>query len=261
MSRTAPTDRTGRPGPGSIWVSSAASARSAANSSPASNYRVDKMAETGLYEDGKKGVRRPGDPDQRIKDMDRDGVDAEIIFGILGVASRVRDHEAANEMLRIYNDWLRDFCSHYPDRQIGLACLPYGDIDAAVRGGPSGRQAWPERAGALLLVGHGADVAPGLGAVVEGGQRCPIAAPLPHFPSNAGECPREPDRRSAPKGSVHQRRRVPDEPDKHHRRDHRRRRARALSRICASAWARAASAGCPTRSTAWISSTRIASAT
>src|SRR5262245_9941311 len=69
------------------------------------------------------------------KVWDRDGVDAEIIFGILGVASRVRDHEAANEMLRIYNDWLKDFCSHYPDRQIGLACLPYGDIDAAVECG------------------------------------------------------------------------------------------------------------------------------
>jgi len=99
---------------------------------PGQNYRVDVMASTGLYEDGKKGVRRPGDPDQRIKDMDRDGVDAEIIFGILGVASRVRDPEAANEMLRIYNDWLKGFCSHYPDRQIGLACLPYGDIEAAV---------------------------------------------------------------------------------------------------------------------------------
>jgi len=28
------------------------------------------LAETGLYEDGKKSVRRAGDPDQRIKDMD-----------------------------------------------------------------------------------------------------------------------------------------------------------------------------------------------
>jgi predicted TIM-barrel fold metal-dependent hydrolase len=100
---------------------------------PGQNYRVDKMAETGLYEDAKTGVRRPGDPDQRIKDMDRDGVDAEIIFGILGVASRVRDPEAANEMLRIYNDWLKVFCSRYPDRQIGLACLPYGDIEAAAQ--------------------------------------------------------------------------------------------------------------------------------
>ena len=100
---------------------------------PGQNYRVDKMAETGLYADYRDNrVRRPGDPHLRIKEMEKDGVDAEIIFGILGVASRVRDPEAANEMLRIYNDWLKEFCSHYPDRQIGLACLPYGDIDAAV---------------------------------------------------------------------------------------------------------------------------------
>jgi predicted TIM-barrel fold metal-dependent hydrolase len=36
-------------------------------------------------------------------------------------------------MFRIYNDWLVDFCRHYPDRYVGLACLPYGDIDAAVK--------------------------------------------------------------------------------------------------------------------------------
>ena len=100
---------------------------------PGQNYRVDKMAETGLYDAGKRGERRPGDPHLRITEMEKDGVDAEIIFGILGVASRVQDHAAANEMLRIYNEWLRDFCSHYPDRQIGLACLPYGDIGAAVK--------------------------------------------------------------------------------------------------------------------------------
>ena len=35
-------------------------------------------------------------------------------------------------MFRIYNDWLVDFCQHDPARFIGLACLPYGDIDAAV---------------------------------------------------------------------------------------------------------------------------------
>src|SRR5499433_2107948 len=99
---------------------------------PGQNYRVDKMAAVGLYEDGKKGIRRPTDPHLRIKDMELDGVQAEVIFGILGAATRLSDHEAAKEMFRIYNDWLRDFCRHYPDRQIGLACLPYGDIDAAV---------------------------------------------------------------------------------------------------------------------------------
>src|SRR5215469_7947650 len=88
MSRTAPTGRTGpKSGINMGLVGGIGSV--GGKFVPGQNYRVDKMAETGLYEDGKKGVRRPGDPKQRIKDMDRDGVDAEIIFGILGVASRV----------------------------------------------------------------------------------------------------------------------------------------------------------------------------
>ena len=58
---------------------------------PGSHYRVDVMASTGLYEDGKKGIRRPTDPALRVKDMDRDGVQAEVIYGILGAATRLND--------------------------------------------------------------------------------------------------------------------------------------------------------------------------
>jgi len=100
---------------------------------PGMHHRVDIMAKTGLYEDGRKGIRRPSDPVLRAKDMDRDGVQAEVLYGILGAATRLDDHEAATEMFRIYNDWLADFIRHDPDRYIGLACLPYGDIDAAVK--------------------------------------------------------------------------------------------------------------------------------
>jgi len=100
---------------------------------PGQNYRVDKMAAVGLYDDAKRGARRVIDPHLRAKDADLDGVDAEVIFGILGAASRLGDHEAAKEMFRIYNDWLAEFCRAYPGRHIGLACLPYGDIDAAVK--------------------------------------------------------------------------------------------------------------------------------
>jgi hypothetical protein len=32
---------------------------------------------------------------------------------------RLNDREAANEMLRICNDWLKEFCRHYAERQIG----------------------------------------------------------------------------------------------------------------------------------------------
>jgi len=100
---------------------------------PGQNHRVDRMAETGLFADGKKNIQRVSDPHLRLKDMDRDGVDAEVIFGILGSASKMQDNEAANHMFMIYNNWLKDFCSHYPDRQIGLACIPYGDIEAAAQ--------------------------------------------------------------------------------------------------------------------------------
>jgi predicted TIM-barrel fold metal-dependent hydrolase len=100
---------------------------------PGQNHRVDAMAATGLYQDGKRGILRPSTPELRARDMDRDGVQAEVIFGILGAATRLNDHEAATEMFRIYNDWLVDFCKYDPDRFIGLACLPYGDIDAAVK--------------------------------------------------------------------------------------------------------------------------------
>lgn len=100
---------------------------------PGQNKRVDIMAKTGMFEDGQKGIQRVSDPHMRLKGMERDGVDAEVIYGILGSASRMQDPEAAIEVFRIYNDWLVDFCSHYPDRHIGLACLPYGDVDAAVQ--------------------------------------------------------------------------------------------------------------------------------
>ena len=75
---------------------------------PGQNRRVDIMAETGLFADGKKDIRRVSDPHLRLKDMERDGVDAEVIFGILGSASKLQDSEAAAEMFRIYNDWLKD---------------------------------------------------------------------------------------------------------------------------------------------------------
>jgi len=99
---------------------------------PGKQLRVDKMAEAGLYDDFKqKGHRRPGDPHLRVKELDRDGVDAEVIYGILAACAKIKDREAANEMLRIYNNFMNNFCSYYPDREIGLACLPYSDIDAA----------------------------------------------------------------------------------------------------------------------------------
>ena len=100
---------------------------------PGRIHRSDRMASTGLYEDGKRGIRRLSEPELRLKDQDRDGVQAEVIYGILGSSTRVNDPEAAVEMIRIYNDWLADFCETHPDRFAGLACIPSAPIDRAVR--------------------------------------------------------------------------------------------------------------------------------
>jgi predicted TIM-barrel fold metal-dependent hydrolase len=99
---------------------------------PGQIHRSDRMASTGLYDDGKKGIRRLSDPALRIKDQDRDGVQAEVLYGVLGASMRINDDEAATEILRIYNEWLAGFCRTHPDRFGGLACIPSHDMAAAV---------------------------------------------------------------------------------------------------------------------------------
>ena len=167
-----------------------------------------------------------------------------------------------NEMLRIYNDFLQGFLqplSRPRDRPRLPALWRHRRRG---QGGPPRRQDGHQGPRAVLLVGHGADVAPDLGAAVEGGRttcncRC-TSTPSRRLAASAREGAAGQVRRAA---HVHRRRRLPDEPDQHHRRADRRRRARALPEPPRRRSARAASAGCPTRSTAWISSTRTASAT
>jgi predicted TIM-barrel fold metal-dependent hydrolase len=95
-------------------------------------HRADRMAETGLYEDGKRGIRRLTDPHLRVKDQDRDGVQAEVLYGVLGATSRLNDAEAAVEVMRIYNEWLAEFCAACPDRYAGLASIPNHPIEASI---------------------------------------------------------------------------------------------------------------------------------
>ena len=99
---------------------------------PGRIHRSDRMAATGLYEDGKRGIRRLTDPDLRLRDQDRDGVQAEVLYGILGATGRMNDPEATVEVMRVYNEWLADFCEARPERFAGLASIPNNPIDAAI---------------------------------------------------------------------------------------------------------------------------------
>ena len=99
---------------------------------PGQIHRSDRMAAQGLYSDGEKGIRRLSDPELRIKDQDLDGVQAEVLYGVLGASMRLNDDEAATELLRIYNEWLADFCAVAPERFAGLASIPSHNVNAAV---------------------------------------------------------------------------------------------------------------------------------
>ena len=100
---------------------------------PGQIHRSDRMAEQGLYSDGEKGIRRLTTPELRVKDQDIDGVKAEVLYGVLGASGRLDDDEASTEMLRIYNEWLADFCEGYEDRFAGLASIPSHSVGDAVR--------------------------------------------------------------------------------------------------------------------------------
>jgi predicted TIM-barrel fold metal-dependent hydrolase len=74
----------------------------------------------------------PGNYDgaAHLADMDRDGVDASVLYsGPIGLSSfSLPDRDFALALMRTYNDWLLDdFCGADRDRLVGLALLPTDD--------------------------------------------------------------------------------------------------------------------------------------
>lgn len=67
--------------------------------------------------------RRPAVAKLRLADMDRDGVDAHVMFGPV-TSINVEDPEFRDECHRVYNNWLREFCSAAPRRLLGVPMLP-----------------------------------------------------------------------------------------------------------------------------------------
>ncbi len=70
-------------------------------------------------------------PDERIKDMDLDGVDAEVIYPTADFRAMdfVRESDLLQAICSAYNDWLAEFCAHYPDRLMGMAMVCLDNIE------------------------------------------------------------------------------------------------------------------------------------
>ena len=69
---------------------------------------------------------RPTTPEYRLEDMDRDGIQASVMYGPPDPFF-IDDPEIRRVTFRAYNDWLVEFCSYAPDRFIGVAQLDYED--------------------------------------------------------------------------------------------------------------------------------------
>ena len=71
------------------------------------------------------------DPAERIKDQDIDGVDVEVLY-VGGPLGDAQDDGLRLNSYRGYNRWLADFCSHAPDRLLGVAAVPIDTPERAV---------------------------------------------------------------------------------------------------------------------------------
>jgi predicted TIM-barrel fold metal-dependent hydrolase len=82
-----------------------------------------------------KDARRGGwDPAERLKDMELDGVEAEVIYTTLGFRQFwFKDAALQQACFRAYNDWLAEYCSYAPKQLAGLALISLYDIEEAVR--------------------------------------------------------------------------------------------------------------------------------
>ena len=89
--------------------------------------RIDTMFDEGFYE----GPPRPTTPELRLKDMEMDGVDAEVLYGILGVGMRFDDPELTRYVYNVYYEWAAEFCNTNPGRWAALAPLASHDPQAA----------------------------------------------------------------------------------------------------------------------------------
>lgn len=73
------------------------------------------------------------DPLARIAELDREGIEAELIYTSLGlIMYTIEDGDFQTACFRAFNDWLADFCSAAPRRLFGVAMIPPHSPERAV---------------------------------------------------------------------------------------------------------------------------------
>ncbi len=74
------------------------------------------------------------DPAERLKDMERDGVEAAVLYTTFGfVLFQIEDAALQEACFHVYNNWLAEFCSYAPQKLAGLALIPLFDVERGRR--------------------------------------------------------------------------------------------------------------------------------
>ncbi len=84
----------------------------------------------GLIETRQHGFR-PGRPDERLADMDEDGVFAQVVYGPTTTQLRIADPDLHAQCAMAYNDWAATFQSAAPGRLVLLPDIPSHDVGLA----------------------------------------------------------------------------------------------------------------------------------
>ena len=80
-------------------------------------------------------IKKPAGTDKRkrLDEMAAGAISAEVLFPTWGLKLlALDDPELERTCVRVYNDWIADYCAATPERLLGLAVLSCYDIDAAV---------------------------------------------------------------------------------------------------------------------------------
>jgi len=94
---------------------------------------IDEMKDLGFEWNYFPGAKpRPTTPELRIADLDRDGLEKEVVYGCLMVNDLIDDTELRIWVNQMYNDWVADFAKRSdPNRVFPLAIIPNTDPKAA----------------------------------------------------------------------------------------------------------------------------------
>jgi predicted TIM-barrel fold metal-dependent hydrolase len=81
------------------------------------------------FDEGFAGQR---DPAARLADMDKDGVDADVIVSPGYPVLLPKNRETRWGMMYAWNSWLAEMCAYDPDRLVGIGEIPLWDIPRAI---------------------------------------------------------------------------------------------------------------------------------